>query len=71
MVEFIFVLSCITFVCTVSWVSYELTDTKKNNPRLYALVGFVLSFVPPFALFYIAYLAFKESAVPVNKRDNC
>lgn len=72
MVEFIFLLSCLIFIATVTWVSYELGDVKRLNPKLSGCIGFVLSFLPPVALIYIAFLALRENTVSMKKSDsNC
>ncbi len=71
MVEFIFLLSCLIFISTVSWVSYELADVKQINRKVSGVIGFLLSFIPPVALIYIAFLAFRIDSISVNKSDNC
>jgi hypothetical protein len=60
MFVFLFVVSCLVFISTITWLSYKLAETRTSRPKLYALAGFVLSFVPPVALVFIAFLAFKE-----------
>ena len=60
MVMFVFVLSCLIFISTVTWLSYQLADAKEMNPISAGFIGFVLSLVPPVGLVYIAYLAFKK-----------
>lgn len=60
MFVFLFVVSCLVFISTITWLSYKLAETRTSRPKLYALVGLALSFVPPVALVFIAFLAFKE-----------
>ncbi|MFT6267966.1 MAG: hypothetical protein ACJAVV_000771 [Alphaproteobacteria bacterium] len=62
MVEFIFIVSCLVFITTITWLSYKLGDTKAMNAKFSCVLGFFLSFLPPIALFYIGFLAFREGA---------
>ncbi|MCC2616235.1 hypothetical protein LJ739_08285 [Aestuariibacter halophilus] len=50
----------VAFILFVTLTSYRLGVRKTENPRLTAMVGFVLSFFPPLALIYLAVLLFKE-----------
>lgn len=62
MVEFLFVFSCLVFISTITWLSYKLGETKAMNAKLSSVLGFILSFIPPLALFYIGFLAFKNES---------
>lgn len=62
MFVFLFVVSCLVFISTITWLSYQLSEAKNERPVTHASIGFVLSFCPPLALAFIAYLAFKEDA---------
>ena len=62
MFEFIFVVSCLVFVSTITWLSYKLGETKSMNAKVSSIIGFVLAFIPPLALFYIGFLAFKNES---------
>ena len=66
MVEFLFLASCIVFVCTITWLSFKLGETKTLNAKVSAVLGFVLSFIPPLALLYIGILAFRNDATVVE-----
>ena len=48
------------FIGTVTVVSYKLGERKTENPKMAALTGFLLAFLPPLALIYLAVLVFKE-----------
>ena len=50
----------ITFVVSVTAISYKLGQTKTENAKLAGIIGFLLSFLPPLALIYLAILVFKE-----------
>lgn len=52
----------IAFVISVTWVSYQLGTTKTDNPKLCALLGFLLAFLPPIALIYLVVLLFKDDS---------
>lgn len=56
---FIF-LTYIAFLLFVMGMSYKLGQTKTDNPRFAALIGFFLALFPPFGLIYLAVLAIKE-----------
>ena len=62
-----FVLACvfILFAATVTLISYRLGQTKSDNARTAALIGFLLSFLPPLALIYLVVLSLKEDAAIV------
>lgn len=62
MVEFLFVFSCLVFISTITWLSYKLGETKSMNAKMSSALGFFLSFIPPLALFYIGFLAFKNDS---------
>ena len=66
MVVFIFVVSCLVFITTITWLSYKLGDTKTMNAKLSSFIGFLLAFIPPLAIFYIGFLAFRND-VPDNE----
>ncbi|MFT4654883.1 MAG: hypothetical protein ACI82S_002543 [Patiriisocius sp.] len=66
MVEFIFIVSCLVFISTITWLSYKLGETKSMNAKTSCILGFFLSFLPPIALLYIGFLAFREGA-PTNE----
>ncbi|WP_416305449.1 hypothetical protein [Neptunicella sp. SCSIO 80796] len=53
------------FAGTISWCSYKLGQTKTENPRMAATIGFGLSFLPPLALIYLVVLLLKEDAAIV------
>ena len=40
--------------------SYVLAKRKTNNPILGTMLGIILSFAPPVALIYLAFLLFKK-----------
>lgn len=62
MVLFLFVFSCLVFISTITWLSYKLGESKRMSAKLSSIFGFFLSFIPPLALFYIGFLAFKNDA---------
>ena len=53
------------FVITVTIISYRLGQTKSDNARMAALIGFLLSFLPPLAMIYLVVLSLKEDAATV------
>jgi len=59
---FLFVVSCLVFISTITWLSYQLGKPTGHNEVICASIGFLLSFIPPFALGYIIYLAFIDEA---------
>jgi hypothetical protein len=52
----------IAFIISVTWLSYKLGTTKSDNAKLCAIIGFLLSFLPPFALIYLMVLLLKEDS---------
>jgi hypothetical protein len=59
-VEFLFIVSCVVFVSTITWLSYKLGQTKTVNAKITCALGFILSFLPPLALLYVGFLAFRN-----------
>jgi F0F1-type ATP synthase assembly protein I len=55
----------ILFVATVSWLSFYLGQTKTENPKASAVIGFLLAFLPPLALIYLIFLSLKEETSTV------
>ncbi len=55
----------VLFAATVTLISYRLGLTKSDNARVAALIGFLLSFLPPLALIYLVVLSLKEDAATV------
>lgn len=49
----------ISFLGTMTWLSYKLGETKTDNPKAAAITGFCLSFIPPFVLIYLVILMLK------------
>ncbi|RUO68751.1 hypothetical protein [Idiomarina ramblicola] len=41
-------------------LSYYLGKRKTQTPKLATLIGFILAFIPPLALIYIAVLVIKD-----------
>lgn len=50
----------IAYIATVTRLSYHLGLTKTDNAKRAALIGFIVSFLPPLALIYLVVLLFKE-----------
>jgi len=48
------------FLGTMTLISYKLGQLKTDNAKAAAITGFLLSFIPPFAVIYIAVLLLKE-----------
>ena len=65
MFALIIALVVIAFVLAVTLTSYKLGKTKTENPKLAAMTGFLLCFLPPLALIYLVVLLFKEDAATV------
>ena len=63
---FLFVVSCIVFISTITWLSYKLALTRSSRPLMCGLIGLFLAFVPPAALAFIAFLAFKDESRPLK-----
>ena len=53
-------LGLISYFSFVIGGSYYLARRKTNNPIFGAIFGGILSFAPPFALTYLAFLLFKK-----------
>ena len=53
-------LIAISFISLMTWASYKLGTRKTDDPKKAAMIGFFLSFIPPFALIYVAVLLMKE-----------
>ena len=60
MFAFLFIVACVVFISTITWLSYKLGETKTNSAKGSCALGFLLSFLPPLALVYIGLLAFKD-----------
>lgn len=56
----IILLVSLVYVSTITYVSYRLGVTKTENPKLSALVGFLLAFLPPLALIYLVVLLLRD-----------
>lgn len=56
---------CLLFVSTVTWLSYYLGRTKTENPVASGVIGFLLSFLPPFGLIYLIILSLKDEVATV------
>lgn len=57
---FLFAVSCLVFMSTITWLSYQLAGQTRYSRLGCAAVGFVLSLLPPLALGFIIYLAFSD-----------
>lgn len=53
------------FVSTVTWLSYYLGCSKTENPIASAVIGFLLSFIPPIGLIYLVILSIKDEVATV------
>jgi len=49
----------VAFLVAVTWASYRLGKTRTDNAKAAALIGFLLCFIPPFAVIYLAVLLLK------------
>ena len=58
--------SLILFVPLVGFLSFYLGKRKTTSPKVIALVGAVLSIVPPLGLIYLGALALKEDIKQPN-----
>lgn len=58
----ILLLSAILFIATITTLSYKLGLTRTDNARRTAIIGFFLSFLPPFALLYLVVLMMRDDA---------
>ena len=47
------------FIAVVAWLSFYLGRTKTENPKVAAMIGGMLAFIPPLALVYLAMLTLK------------
>lgn len=56
----ILVVMAISFVSTVTWLSYYLGKTKTENPVVSGVIGFFTSLVPPVGLIYLVILSLKQ-----------
>jgi hypothetical protein len=59
------ILAFIAFTAFVTLSAYNLGQNKTENPRMAALIGFALSFFPPFALVYLVVLMLKNDSAIV------
>ncbi|WP_241242387.1 hypothetical protein [Thalassotalea sp. G2M2-11] len=50
----------ILYLIIITVLSYRLGKTKTDNPKMAAIIGFILACLPPFALIYLAVLVFKD-----------
>lgn len=59
---FVILLVCafLVFAGIIARVSYHLGQTKTENPKTAAWIGFALSFLPPIALIYLVVLFLKQ-----------
>ena len=60
------VLALLYFVVVVRLCDY-LGNRKTETPRICAVIGFFLAFVPPFLLIYLALLVLKDDIKPQLK----
>jgi len=65
MFALIIVFAAVAFILAVTLTSYKLGKTKTENPKLAAMTGFFLAFLPPLALIYLVVLLFKDDAATV------
>jgi hypothetical protein len=61
----ILVSAFLLFATAVTLISYRLGLTKTDSARAAALIGLLLSFLPPLALIYLAFLSLKEDVAIV------
>ena len=61
-----FVFFILYAILLVGGLSYYLGKRKTQNPKVTAVIGVLLSFIPPLALIYIAVLVLKND-VEKNK----
>lgn len=47
------------YIGIVTYLSWQLAIAKTNDPRTAALIGFLLSFIPPLAMIYLVILLLK------------
>ncbi len=48
------------FILLITVISYFLGKKKTSTPKMTAFIGFLLAFIPPFGLIYIAFLVLKN-----------
>ena len=60
MYSLIFFVAFILFLVFVTWSAYRLGQSKTENARTAAMIGFALAFFPPFALVYLLILLLKN-----------
>jgi len=65
MYSLIFFVAFILFLVFVTWSAYRLGQSKTENARTAAMIGFVLAFFPPFALVYLLILLLKDDSAIV------
>ncbi|WP_076537388.1 hypothetical protein [Shewanella sp. UCD-KL21] len=56
----------VPFIIFITWMSYKLGKSKTSNPKTISAIGFLLSFMPPLALIFIAVLALKSEPSITN-----
>jgi hypothetical protein len=56
----------IVFVLVVGFLSFYLGKRKTNSPKLAALIGVLLSLIPPLCLIYLGALTLKEDIKQPN-----
>jgi hypothetical protein len=61
----ILIIIFILFCAFVTWSAYRLGQTKTENAKTAAIIGFVLAFFPPFALVYLLILLLKNDSAIV------
>lgn len=62
--EIIIIFVIIIFAIVIGNLSYSLGKRKTNRPKIIAIVGILLSLIPPLALIYLAILALKKDIKP-------
>lgn len=55
----------VVYVIVITGLSYRLGCTKTEDPKKAAIIGFLLSFLPPFALIYLVILVLKSDVTTV------
>lgn len=65
MFSWIITVAFLVFITVVTVLSYRLGRTKSESANVAAVIGFLLSFIPPFALIYLIVLSLKEDAATV------
>jgi len=59
------------FALAMAAMCYYLGRRKTQTPLLAALLGFILSIVPPFGLLYLIVLLFKKDIVTTSPAVDC